>query len=327
MDTQNQQRNRVRLWLRRAALIVGLVLAVSAARYVLTRLLADRNAIRVYVAGTRTPALTNRFEGTLRFASFNIAHGRGTNASNWSDRSEREARLKQIADLLKRERVDIAVLNEVDFDSVWSGHQDQARVIAREAGFEHVMEQRNFNVAFPFYRVRSGNAILSHFPIKSAQFVKLPPRADWENRVAGSKHGSFADLQLDDKTTIRLFAVHLEWRDEPTRGRSGDVLLACAADSPVPFFCIGDFNCTPTFAKTKPGAVETSTLDTLLNSGRLKTIDPAPLTPDQLTFSSFAPTAAIDWVLVPPDWEFVSQRVLDIQLSDHRPVFAEVRRR
>jgi len=88
---------------------------------------------------------------------------------------------------------------------------------------------------------------------------------------------------------------------------------------------VGDFNCTPAFASSKPDA-GTTTLDTLLNTGRLKTIPPTRLTPDQFTFSSFAPTAAIDWILTPPDWELVTQQVLDIQLSDHRPVFAEVRK-
>ena len=41
-----------------------------------------------------------------------------------------------------------------------------------------------------------------------------------------------------------------------------------------------------------------------------------------MTFPSTAPDRVIDWILVPPAWRIREQQVLDVQLSDHRPVVA-----
>ena len=65
-------------------------------------------------------------------------------------------------------------------------------------------------------------------------------------------------------------------------------------------------------------------MDTLLKEGRLKT-GHTGLTSKHFTFASYAPTATIDWILAPLDWEFISYEVYDLLLSDHRPVIAEVK--
>ena len=63
--------------------------------------------------------------GCLRIGTYNIAHGRGPgpykNSRELLAKEDVLKRLTQIARLLRKERLDIAVLNEVDFDSLWSG--------------------------------------------------------------------------------------------------------------------------------------------------------------------------------------------------------------
>jgi endonuclease/exonuclease/phosphatase family metal-dependent hydrolase len=312
--------------LRRFVLVGGVVLAVAAGHCLINRLFSPRNAVSVRTIQTPGFSPDARFDGTLKFAAFNIAHGRGTNEGNLSHRAGRRARLKAIAELLQQHQVDIAVLNEVDFGAVWTGHENQAEIIAREAGFAHLLEQRNFDAALPFQRLRFGNAILSRFPIKASQFVPLPAFSERERRIAGSKQGVLADIHVDDQLTIRAFAVHLEPRDELTRIRSAAAISACATNSPYPFFCLGDFNCSPASAEIESTSREPSAMDMLLKHGRLKIVPAHRLTPERFTFASFAPTVAIDWVLVPMDWEFISHEVPNVQLSDHRPVLAEVRK-
>jgi endonuclease/exonuclease/phosphatase family metal-dependent hydrolase len=311
--------------MRRLVLAGGLVAVLVVCRYLSNGLLAERNAVRIRVIKTTAaPVPAGRIDRTLKLAAFNIAHGRGTNASNWSRRAERQDRLRQIAGLLVDQQVDIAVLNEVDFDAVWTGYENQAEIIARAAGFQYVVEQRNLDVAIPFLRLRFGNAVLSRFPVESAQLVRLPAYSERERGLAGAKQGMRADIRLDDRRVIRLFPVHWEHRDGATRVRSAEVIAACVKDSPFPCFCLGDFNDCPSLFVEAPTTNKNRAVDVLLGGGRLKTIPAARMTPDQLTFSSYAPVIAIDWILIPPDWEFASHRVLDLRLSDHRPVFAEL---
>jgi protein-S-isoprenylcysteine O-methyltransferase Ste14/endonuclease/exonuclease/phosphatase family metal-dependent hydrolase len=308
-------------------LICGFAVLFAAVQLLITRLFSDRNAVSLRTLQIQATNLVTAFDGRLKLASFNIAHGRGTNESNWSDPSERQTRLRRIAELLRSEKVDIAVLNEVDFASLWSGHENQAEFIAREAGFRHVMEQRNFDMAFPFVRLRFGNAVLSRFPITSSQFVPLPALSNRERRLAGSKHGSVADIQLDETSSIRVFAVHLEWRDEATRSRSAEVIASCATNSPYPFFCLGDFNCFPAaFAGNEFRLNGPTAVDKLLQQTGLRIAPISESATERSTFPSFAPIVTIDWILIPSGWSFTRHSVLDVRLSDHRPVFAEVQR-
>ena len=76
--------------------------------------------------------------GTLQIGCYNIAHGRGgaLGTNNWKggNHATKLERLKKIGQLLEDANLDIVVLNEVDFSSFWSGHVDQATILAKEAG-------------------------------------------------------------------------------------------------------------------------------------------------------------------------------------------------
>jgi len=312
--------------LRRLAWLPVAVAVVAALSFVVNRMMADKRAVTIRTIGTASSG-THTFDGTLRLAAFNIAHGRGTNDSNWSSAAERRSRLIAIADLLKEEQIDIAVVNEVDFSACWTSHENQAEIIAECAGFPFVVEQRNLDLAVPFARLRFGNAILSRFPVVSARLLNLPSLSSWEWRLAGGKKGMTADIDLGDGT-IRVCAVHWEHRDEPTRIASARVVANAARESPFPFICMGDFNSPLTIRNGDESEAHTPTaLDTLINSGLFQHRADAEQAPEQFTFASYHPRVTIDWVLIPPSWEFVTYRVQPVQLSDHRPVFAEIRRK
>jgi endonuclease/exonuclease/phosphatase family metal-dependent hydrolase len=167
--------------------------------------------------------------------------------------------------------------------------------------------------------------ILTRHKILDAQFVEFPVRSRLEARLAGSKQASYADIQVATNLTLRLFAVHTEYRDEATRVRCAETLLAHAKASPFPFVCMGDFNSSPPgFPGAQQDATGVSLMDLLLKSGRFKTVPVGLPTKEQLTFPSWAPERTIDWILVPANWEIGSQAVLVSDLSDHRPVFMRV---
>jgi len=50
----------------------------------------------------------------------------------------------------------------------------------------------------------------------------------------------------------------------------------------------------------------------------------APVGSAGLTFHASPPTIAIDWVLAPETWRYESFEVRLVELSDHRPVVAEL---
>jgi endonuclease/exonuclease/phosphatase family metal-dependent hydrolase len=319
-------KNKVWRYARRTVLAIALIVISTLGWYGANRLLAPHRAVRVFDLAKESAPQPEPFSGRLRLATFNIAHGRGTNESNFSDRTERHSRLEKIAALLKEEQVDIAVLQEVDFDAAWTGHEDEAKIIARSAGFPYVMEQRNFDVAFPFYRFRCGNAVLSHRKIVGGHSVPLPVHSRWEQRLAGAKQGSWVDIQLAKDVSIRIFVVHLEWRDEATRIRCTEPILAQAKRSTAPFFCMGDFNSTPTnfpFAETESGV---TLVELLRRHPGFQTRPENPPAEDQLTWPSFAPAKLIDWILVPMDWRILGYHIRNTDLSDHAAVFMEVSR-
>lgn len=268
------------------------------------------------------------FDGRLRIGIYNIAHGRGTAGANWRasyQKQECADRLAAIGELLRSEKLDIIVLNEVDFDSIWSHNVNQAQTIARAAGFPFVMEQRNIDTSVPFVSLRFGNAVLSRYPIEDASLIRFPGFKLWETLVAGKKEGGLCTIRLAGDLRVRVMAIHLEHRWEPTRLLAAERIEAAREASELPLILGGDFNSTlkgyPYMQPDKDGRTAVSWL---LETSGYKTLPAGPLDPADFTFSSVEPEAVIDWILVPPDWTIISRQVIDTQLSDHRPVIMEV---
>lgn len=315
--------------LRVAILLGAALLALCVGWYVLGRMTFGRRAVRV-----RTMEGAGRPDGPspgakLRLGTYNIAHGRGLADGNWGggDRAARLARLRKIARMLKEARLDVVVLNEVDFAAQWSHNVNQAAFIAREAGFAYWVEQCNFEMVFPFCSFRWGNAVLSRYPIQQTSLVDYPAHSKWEALLAGKKRGVVCTVELPEGRRIRLLAVHLEHRSEPVRYRSAEVIERLRAASDLPFVCAGDFNSTPVgYPRAGRGPGGKTALTLLLEGGGFRTLPdsgsgPAP---EDLTFHAARPEVVIDWILVPPGWQITSKQVLPVDYSDHRPVIASV---
>jgi len=294
--------------------------------YAMGRATSPLRAARAFNAAD-APAAGRPAMSRLRIGTYNIAHGRGLAESNWVGRDAETTakRLRAIARLLSKENLDIVVLNEVDFGCTWTRGVNQAEFIAREAGLPSRAEGRNLDVHLPFLAFRFGNAVLSRFPIVAARAVDYPARSRFEAAVAGQKRGLLCTLDLGDARRVRVLAVHLEHRDEPVRIATAGVIAGLASDGGPPLIAAGDFNSTPTdFPHAARTADGRTALSELLESGRFATGLQGPPAEGDLTFSSDRPRALIDWILVPTVWKIDRQRAIDSQLSDHRPVVAEV---
>ena len=307
-------------YLRRAVGGLIAVVAVTAAWYLLSRALSPGRAVRLCEgeSGSRS-----EFSGRLRIGAYNIAHGRGTGKSNWAPDSPQ--RLAAIGRLLAGEELDLVVLNEVDFDSVWSGRVDMAGVIAREAGFPYWIEQRNVDAALPGATFRFGNAVLSRFPLSEPVRIDLPGYSWTEGLFAGRKRALSCLVGLGGGRSVRLVAVHLEHRSERVRLLGAKRLARVAAESTVPVVLAGDLNSTPVgFPAAQPDEGGRTAVSHLLSTGIWRTLPEKEPSGKDFTFPSGDPRMVIDWVLVPAEWRVISKKVTGGDLSDHLAVVMEV---
>jgi endonuclease/exonuclease/phosphatase family metal-dependent hydrolase len=266
------------------------------------------------------------FSGRLRIGSYNIAHGRGDARSSWqvAKKADLLERLDEIAEVLKNERLDLAVLNEVDVNSFRTSGIDQVHHIARQAQFLFRAAQCHIDFSLGPVKHQYGNAVLSRHPISRTQQVSFPGHSSWETALLGKKAGLLCTMTLPDDREIRIMAVHLEHRLESNRLKAAHRIEAARIIAPSPLILAGDFNSTrleyPMAVPTDGGQ---TALSWLLETGAYRTLPSGQPQEDDLTFPASHPITVIDWVLVPREWEIVSKRVIATTLSDHRPVVLE----
>ena len=305
---------------------IGLIVLLAVGPYAVSRVRSPGR--RVLVFGTDERAATADADpGTIRIVTYNIAHGRGATDDNWQQPgAEKRDRIAAIAEFLAETGADIVVLNEVDFDATWSGHQNQAAALAAAGGFPYRVEQRNIDFRFLYGSWKFGNAILCKFPIVDAQVVELPPHSAWEDWLAGRKRAVVATLKLPGDRRVRVLAAHLEHRREINRVRGAQRIVDVTRASEIPLIAAGDLNSSPPgFPGAKTTAEGANAMTVLDESQLFQRRPPNGPGPANMTYSSTDPKQVIDWILIPSDWTFEDYEVLAGELSDHRAVLATVR--
>lgn len=259
---------------------------------------------------------------------YNIAHGRGLARSNTDGGSaqERLERLDDIAELLREMDADVVVLNETDFDTSWSQSVDQAAYLARRAGYPYCARLRNLDFCVGFWSWRFGNAVLSRYPITDAREIDLPSYDRWETVLAGKKRALFCEIGVGERA-MGIVAVHLSHRSEDLRAASAQALLDFASGYSHPLIFAGDFNSAPTgFPGSRPGLGNQNAIDLVDASGLYQRLpSSAPTDSAAYTFRSDKPSRVIDWILIPEGMAVDGYFVERSDLSDHRPVVADVR--
>lgn len=323
-DTQTQRP--VKKWARRA--LVG-CLAVLLLPYAYSRVVSPWTRVAIYstAEGENRAAPATR---SLRVASYNIAHGRGVAESNWDGGSaeERAQRLEQIAELLREIDADVVVLNEVDFDSSWSYSVNQAETLAKLAGYPFRAEEHNLDFRILGWTWRFGNAVLSKHSITDAAVVDLPAEYWWESILAGKKRGINCSININGQQ-VRVIGVHLSHRLEAVRVSSAKMLLELVEDKTHPTIIAGDLNSSPSgFPESVKDANGDNAIETL-DASRLFQRWPLLFPSDEhdCTFPSTDPAIVIDWILIPRNWSFSSYSVNPATLSDHRLIYADVKRK
>ncbi len=309
---------------RRRTVALLVILAIIVLPYIWSRANSFNRQVQVFDDGN---VKVGDSESSLRGACYNIAHGRGLAESNWDggDAATRISRLDEIADLLMKLDADVVVLNEVDFDTSWSNHVNQAKFLAEKAGYSYRIEERNLDFRVLHRTWRFGNAILSRFPISNAKVVNLPSYAGLETMLAGKKRGVRCDVTFAGNM-FRVVGLHLSHRSEHIRETSAMQVVELVRKSPHPCIVMGDMNSTPIgfphSSKSKGGR---NAIETFINSDLLSSnASGLPLAETDLTFRADDPKSIIDWIFVSSPLHFESYYVEPSKLSEHRPVVAGV---
>lgn len=324
---------RIKQGIKWIAVIVLVFIGFTIGWYLVVRLTSPWNAVKLIRLNEKSPSNQADVKQELRVGCYNIAHGRGgrLGAQYWEggDRATKIERVKQIGRMFKDAQLDIVVLNEVDFSSFWSGHFDQAKVIAREAGYSYLVEQRNVDIAIPFCSIRFGNVILSRYPISEARFIKFPNPSRIQELFGGdTKYGLLCTVNLPGGNKVRVFAVHLTVHNEALRAECARIILRIQAESDIPLIAMGDFNSTPIgYPDSRSDESGNNAIDLLFKSSLFATIPMGtPPNSRDFTFPSEQPSLVIDWIFVSSPWKIMEKKVLSSPLSDHLPVTAQLSR-
>jgi endonuclease/exonuclease/phosphatase family metal-dependent hydrolase len=163
---------------------------------------------------------------TLRVMSINVLHG-------FPRFEHLSRRLDLVADEIRRQGADIALLQEVP----WNRHLGSgAEYVARRAGLNYLYLRANGNRHIILFE--EGEAILSRFPLKDVSFVELQPRASFfEHRAV--LHAT----AITPWGNVDLFATHLT-TGEPEVNRAQVAFLRAFVEAKgiAPALVGGDFN-------------------------------------------------------------------------------------
>lgn len=300
------------------------VLVIIVGWFIANRLISPWRSVRI-VEDVEVDGALATSASRLRVMTYNIAHGRGQAKQNWGEQADdhRSDRLADIALLIKDANADVVVLNEVDFDAFWSGHANQAQIIARLAGYQHRVEHRNMDASLPLFRMRFGNAVLSRYPIIEAKQVAFPGYRWWETLSAGKKQAAVCMILLPDGRRVRVLGVHLEHRSEAVRLASAKVIHELAASDQPILIATGDFNSTRLgYPKAGPIDGQTAVSFLLDKHGWLT----APGEQVRPTFPVTGPDREIDWIMIDPfhGGRVDHWRTAGAMQSDHLAVIAEI---
>ena len=293
------------------------------------------------------------FEGTesadagerVRIATWNIHFGAGSTLDDARrfPKTTVEAHLSAIGDVLRREKVDIVALQEVDRDSQRSGHIDQLEVLRHATGLTHASFATTWDAAWVPYpvtapprqqygRMWSGQAVLSRFPIVEQRRHGLAQPARngrFYNRFYLHRCIQQVVLELGRQRQLTLLNVHLEAFDMANRRSQARGLARLMRRVPQPAITLGDLNTVPVEATHRSvfdDEPETDfhgddTLPTLLEAGWRTVGD------DSFTFPAANPSRRLDHILGGPGVRLDGGGLMSEggpPSSDHLPLICEL---
>jgi len=246
----------------------------------------------------------------LNVMSLNIAHGRKLAQHQvLLSRATIEQNLEDVAEVVRREGVDVVALQEADGPSFWSGNFNHVARVGHLVELRHHFRGGHLAIRARNSHLTYGTALLSRWPLSAAvshAFAPSPPTPKKGFVVATVTVPGF---QRD----VDIVSVHLDFLSFRQRARQIQELINVVSARGNPLIVLGDMNCG--------WGRQRSSLRQLADNLGLHTYDP---TEKIATFPARRPRRRIDWIFVSAEFEFLEYRSLPDQVSDHLGIVAKV---
>lgn len=213
--------------------------------------------------------------------------------------------LDRIAEVLISADADLVFLSEVVLEA-GPCQVNQVLELAQRANYPLWLFAENYSFGVSFYRIRSGNAVLSRLPIRNAEASQLSGATPFYSPT-GNRRILWFETQMAGNW-IRAASLRNDSFDLANNELQVQEILIALDGQPA--LLAGDFNAEP----------NDPSMQLFASNGNFQGIGQQP------TFPSTAPNRRIDFILAPSTWELVEERVLKQSgLSDHLPVLATYR--
>ncbi len=234
----------------------------------------------------------------MKIMTFNIQHA--------LDYKNQVIDIDLFADSIKKFGADVCGLNEVRNKGVREDYADQTGIIADRIGFNgYFAEAIKFHNGDDPY----GNALVSRYPIKSAETIIIPePEVKIEGRRYETRCVLNALLDVDGKE-LRVLVCHMGLTSYEQKD-AVKVICSILDSTDTPTVAMGDFNLLP----------ENPILEPLRE--RMKDTDAYAEAPGAFTFRSDNPMRKIDYIFF-RGLECRSTRTIAEIVSDHFPIIAD----
>lgn len=208
-----------------------------------------------------------------------------------------------IADTIRSCGADVVGLQEMRGEGPREDYEDQTKILAEKLGFFHYFaEAIRVGGENPY-----GNALLSRYPILSAETVKIP---DPQEKVydRGYESRCLLKAKIDVGSGLEVLVCHFGLNPDEAENAVKTVVSRLPEETCV---LMGDFNVKPE--------------NPVLNPIRARLFDTAEkFSQPKLSWPSDLPTVKIDYLFTSRDL-FVSEADIPaIVSSDHRPYIAVV---
>ncbi len=261
---------------------------------------------------TYAPAPDTTAPDTLTVTTYNIGYLSGMTNNRPVVRPDSlfYANMDQVVHFFRRVDPDVAGLQEIDFGGARVAHVHQLDTLATRFGYPAAAQAVNWDeryLPFPygrpavnFGRTLSGQAVLSHFPIRRhlRNVLPRPPQPFFRDAFYLDRLTQIVLLNVGGRA-LGVINVHLEAYDTETREEQARIVNALydrLAEQGLPVLLLGDFNSTfasPELAGASRADPD-STMHFLLDGTALR---PAA---GPATYPADAPTRRIDYIFYPP---------------------------
>ncbi len=222
--------------------------------------------------------------------------------------------LDQIAQLISSERCDVVALQEVSLQFSFNS-PNQVAYLAQKTGLTYWAFAHRYNLGVPFFRARQGVAVLSRYPIVSAESPLLSKPPDLR-ALFFRNHYLRTELDLGSGEQLAFYSIHTAAHDDAVNLRESQWIAQRVEQETLPYVLAGDFNARP----------ESSSIAAFLD---VPGIRPPPQPALGRTYCAWKPvdwkgSRVIDYIFGSGSMSYRAYDSRDVLYSDHLPVVAEI---